>query len=145
MRENIPEWGVRIRRWQDPHVPQPRSDCPSSHPNRRWVGLSKVQSSSSVLRFRSNSQDQLKRNRYYRLVRWMERRLHEQHRYWHALPAVSLLPPICPVESPSARRVIRRTSPLRFSGPQIGRASWRARVCQYGSFAEVAVYVEKKI
>src|SRR3546814_9556350 len=62
-----------------------------------------VQSSSSVLRFRSNSQDQLKRNRYYRLVRWMERRLPEQHRYWHALPAVSLLPPICPVESPSAR------------------------------------------
>src|SRR3546814_2316881 len=47
-----------------------------------------VQSSSSVLRFRSNSQDQLKRNRYYRLVRWMERRLPEQHRYWHALPAV---------------------------------------------------------
>src|SRR3546814_4390928 len=69
-----------------------------------------VQSSSSVLRFRSNSQDQLKRNRYYRLVRWMERRLPEQHRYWHALPAVSLLPPICPVESPSARRVIRRQS-----------------------------------
>src|SRR3546814_4908513 len=75
-----------------------------------------VQSSSSVLRFRSNSQDQLKRNRYYRLVRWMERRLPEQHRYWHALPAVSLLPPICPVESPSARRVIRRQSPFRFSG-----------------------------
>src|SRR3546814_7326629 len=71
---------------------------------------------SSVLRFRSNSQDQLKRNRYYRLVRWMERRLPEQHRYWHALPAVSLLPPICPVESPSARRVIRRQSPFRFSG-----------------------------
>src|SRR3546814_15046752 len=59
---------------------------------------------------------QLKRNRYYRLVRWMERRLPEQHRYWHALPAVSLLPPICPVESPSARRVIRRQSPFRFSG-----------------------------
>src|SRR3546814_4657437 len=66
---------------------------------------SDVCSSDLVLRFRSNSQDQLKRNRYYRLVRWMERRLPEQHRYWHALPAVSLLPPICPVESPSARRV----------------------------------------
>src|SRR3546814_3687251 len=77
---------------------------------------SKVHSSSSVLGFRSKSQDQLKRNRYYRLVRWMERRLPEQHRYWHALPAVSLLPPICPVESPSARRVIRRQSPFRFSG-----------------------------
>src|SRR3546814_984076 len=30
LRGKLPEWCVRIRRWQYPHVPQPRSDCPRS-------------------------------------------------------------------------------------------------------------------
>src|SRR3546814_4417464 len=45
LRGKLPEWCVRIRRWQYPHVPQPRSDCPSSHPNRRWVGRSEEHTS----------------------------------------------------------------------------------------------------